>query len=113
MARQLFSLKVSDLPSQQEMQRHPRYLYVIWEAGSDHYKLGIASHPTRRLSALQSGNRRKLSIVAVYHGSSVDCAYFEKAALRYFRAAPGSEWVHANSLDEIVSYLDSFCGDEK
>jgi hypothetical protein len=102
-------LNLSDLPSQQDVQRHPCCLYVIQEADSPHFKIGIAGHPARRISSLQGGNRQKLSIVAAYTGSRADCLYVERVALKFFKASPQSEWVWVDGLAEITEFLDAFC----
>jgi len=105
---EIYRIDVAELPTQQEPQRHSCYLYVLQEAGESHFKIGIATHPARRLSALQGGNRRKLSIVAAYFGTRSDCFYIEQVALRFFKAPPGSEWVWVDSLVEITEFLDAF-----
>jgi T5orf172 domain len=89
------------------------YLYVIQEADDSHFKIGVAGHPARRLSDLQAGNRRRLSVKAAYAGTRANCLYIEKVALKYFRASAGSEWVYAESLPEISEFIDAFCEDSK
>jgi|SRR5687768_2950171 len=103
-------LDLSDLPRVQQVQREIRCLYVIQEGDDCWFKIGIAGHPVRRLSSLQAGNRRLLRLVAAYAGTDAECCFFEKVALRYFKASAGSEWVCATDLSQITDYLDSFCG---
>lgn len=105
-------IDVSSLPGQQEAQEHGCFLYVIEEADTSHFKIGIAGHPRRRLSGLQCGNFRKLNIVAAYQGSRSRCREVELVALKFFRAAPSSEWVWVESLAEITEFLDAFGVDE-
>jgi hypothetical protein len=105
-------IDVASLPAQQDAQALGCVLYVIEEAGSGHFKIGIAGHPRRRLSGLQCGNFRKLSLVAAYQGSRAHCRKIELVALRFFRAAPGSEWVWVDSLAEITEFLGAFEGCE-
>lgn len=106
-------IDVGDLPISQQAQRWDCCLYVIQEADDSHFKIGIAGHPVRRLSSLQAGNRRRLSIVAVYEGTKTNCLYVEKVALKFFRASPGSEWVWTECLPEITEFLDAFCEAEE
>lgn len=105
----LRKLDLAGLPRVQQAQQETRCLYVIQEAEDHYFKIGIAGHPARRLSALQSGNRRKLNLVAAYAGTDAECAFFEKATLKYFKARPGSEWVCVERLDEIIGFLEAFC----
>lgn len=105
-------IDVAALPGQQEAQQPGCILYVIEEAGTSHFKIGIAGHPRRRLSGLQCGNFRKLSLVAAYQGSRSNCREVELVALKFFRAAPGSEWVWVESLTEITEFLGAFEVDE-
>lgn len=112
MAVRLHRLMLTGLPSVQAAQVHRRCLYIIQEEATTYFKVGIAGHPLRRLSALQGGNRRKLFIRAAYHGSSNDCAYCERAVLRYFKAQPKSEWFSAEYIDDVTQFLDSFCEEE-
>lgn len=102
-------IDLSELPAVQETQREACSLYVIQEATESHFKIGVAGHPARRLSDLQAGNRRRLSIVAAYVGTRSNCLYVEKIALKFFRAPPGSEWVYVEGLPEISEFLDAFC----
>jgi hypothetical protein len=104
----LKKIDVGALPGQQEAQWAGCILYVVEEAGTGHFKIGIAGHPRRRLSGLQCGNFRKLNIVAAYQGARSCCREVELIALRFFRAAPGSEWVWVDSLAEITEFLDAF-----
>lgn len=104
-------LELSQLPPIQEAQRQECCLYVVQEGGESHFKIGVAFHPARRLSGLQAGNRRRLAIVAAYAGTRANCLYVEKVALKFFRAAPGSEWVWVEHLSEIAEFLNAFCQD--
>lgn len=106
------NIAIADLPAIQEPALENCYLYVIQEENSSYFKIGIAGHPGRRLSALRSGNRRKLSLVAAYAGYRSDCLYVERVALRFFSAAPGSEWVVAEDVDAIIAFLNAHCGEE-
>lgn len=46
------------------------YIYVIAEAGSGFIKVGVAQNPRARLSTLQTGNPRKLSLEFVHECQS-------------------------------------------
>lgn len=59
-------------------------VYVITEAESGFTKIGIASHPLRRLSALQCGNPHEIILTAVFCGPREDCLRVEKRVLRIF-----------------------------
>lgn len=104
-------IEIEELPTPQQPQIEKRYLYIIGE-DEEHFKIGIASHPLRRLSALQSGNRRKLTIRAAYGGGSAACAYIEKRALKFFKAKIGSEWIRVRDLTEITEFIGAFCEDD-
>lgn len=81
-------------------------LYLISEFGHSFYKVGTAWHPRRRMSNLQCGNPRKLSIAVVFIGNREDCVEIESSILDRFAFQRASgEWVQA-SLDEIVAAID-------
>ncbi len=105
---QLKKVPVSELARQNDITRAACYLYVISEIGTGYYKIGIAGHPARRLSGLQCGNHRHLEIVLSYEGSRASCARVEAAALRFFRARAGSEWVNPEQASDIEAFLSAF-----
>lgn len=99
---------VAELAKQNEVTKASCYIYVVSEAGTNYYKIGIAGHPTRRLSTLQCGNNRRLELFAVYEGSRGDCARIEGAALRFFDAPKGSEWVYVDHSHELEKFFSAF-----
>ncbi len=69
-------------------------VYVLEEEASGFIKVGICIHPTRRVSALQVGNPRKLKLLALYGGIRRDCLAVERETLHNFRVdALRGEWV--------------------
>lgn len=104
----LKKVSLEDLAGQQEVTRAACYVYVVSETGSSYYKIGIASHPRRRLSSLQCGNPRPLELVCAFEGSRANCARAEFIALRFFRARSGSEWLSADCHGEVIELLSAF-----
>lgn len=104
----LRKVAVSSLAGSNHVQAYSCCLYVIQEGDGEHYKIGVAAHPVRRLSTLQCGNRTRLRIVAAYEGSRSSCMAVEKVALKFFGAPAGSEWIWSENPDDIGKYLDAF-----
>ena len=105
------SIKIETLPSINAASPYVCTTYVIREQTDSYLKIGIATHPTRRLCSLQSGNPRKLRFVAVYEGTRTVCHEIEKLAHKYFGVEPKTEWFIGNPNDAI-KYLNSFTDDE-
>lgn len=103
-------LTVEDLPKPQEVQKHVCCLYVIQEGDESYFKIGIAGHVLRRQTILQSGNRRRLKLVAAYAGTRANCLFVENVALKFFKASPSSSWVSVECVSDITDFLDAFCG---
>lgn len=85
-------------------------LYLVQEGKDGPIKVGIAGHPFRRLSGLQSGNYRRLHMRAIYEGPPGACARVERYLLKYF-GTMGGEWLRAE-LDEVLKVLAAFEGAE-
>ena len=43
-----------------------KYIYLIQSLENGYYKIGVSKHPTRRLSALQTGNSSELKLIYSY-----------------------------------------------
>lgn len=84
---------------------HGCCLYLVQEGRHGPVKIGFAEHPVRRLSALQGGNHRKLTLRTIYSGERKVCQEIEKTALRRF-AILRNEWLDA-SLDIMNSFLEA------
>jgi predicted GIY-YIG superfamily endonuclease len=62
------------------------YIYIIKERFRWHYKIGISNNVVGRLSALQTGNPRKLTVVGAYKVKSRRQAHRVETQLhRYLR----------------------------
>lgn len=105
---QITKIDPASLPGMNDVQFDGCCLYVLEECRGNYFKIGIAGHPVRRLSSLQCGNPRRLEIVAAYRGSRAHCKEIEAIALRFFRAAAGSEWFRSETLTEIKEFLGAF-----
>ena len=112
MAR-ILKLDITKLPKVQEPHGPHCCLYVLAEDGGENFKIGVAGHPNRRLTALQGGNRRRLTLVLVYAGTRTNCFEIERSTLRFFGAPRHSEWVYAERLEDIERYLNSFATDDE
>ncbi len=101
----LKQISIATLPKSSELQAHECCLYVIREEESTNFKIGIARHPTRRLSVLQCGNPRRLSFFAVFSGKYNECRFVERSALAKFCADKRSEWVCSVAPDKLISFI--------
>jgi hypothetical protein len=84
-----------------------RHIYLIQEGADGPIKVGVAGHPTRRLTTLQAGNSRRLYLCAVYSGTPEDCCEVERQTLKHFGRLSG-EWLRDNNLDDVVGFLNTF-----
>lgn len=102
------SIKPQAWVSQQQIWEHEYSIYVIQERRKGPVKIGVAGHPFRRLSALQGGNPRVISLRAVYVGTRADCRWIEGAVLfRFSGRAVRGEWLDV-PLEEVLAELDTF-----
>ncbi len=102
------TIKPQDWGRVQEPWSLGQTLYVVEEVETGLIKVGIASHPTRRLSALQGGNPRELALRAVYVGSRKECLDVEHALLRVFPIVR-NEWLKAD-LQAVLKRLSDIEG---
>jgi hypothetical protein len=113
MSRQSISKKLRSIQpalwgGQQDPWSHGCSLYVLQERRQGPVKVGIAEHPIRRLSALQGGNPRRISMRAIYVGSREDCRFIEGAILfRFSGRGLIGEWLDV-PLAEVLSEISSF-----
>lgn len=49
-----------------------RHIYVISESGTNNVKIGISNKPVKRRAEVQTGNPRKLEILATWQGTEKD-----------------------------------------
>lgn len=75
------SIKPEFWNTAQQPWEHGCSVYVVQERRNGPIKAGIASHLLQRLSSLQCGNPRKLSLKAVFCGARSDCHSIEKHVL--------------------------------
>lgn len=85
-------------------------IYVIQEGDGGAIKVGVAGHPARRMSALQSGNPRPLFLRAVFSGGPRDCCDVEEYVHRHFTARALGEWFYAD-LSKVTRVLQTFEGE--
>jgi hypothetical protein len=72
-------------------------LYLIAEVGDTATKVGIATHPIRRLCSLQSGNPRRLYIYSLYPSRRDVCFVAERHLLsKYSDFSMVGEWLRLN-----------------
>lgn len=98
-------IEQGEWPTQNEAWIHGPCLYLIREGEDGPIKIGIASHPTRRLGTHQCGNPRRLHLIAVYVGSRDDCRAVEKETLsRFQRRSIRGEWLSVGA-DAVLEHL--------
>lgn len=85
--------------------RHGPGLYVIREFPTGPVKVGLCSHPRRRLTMLQCGNPRELLLMAVWVGTRAECRAIERATHKEFPRIRG-EWLNAVP-DEVIAFINS------
>ena len=98
-----------------EIQARPGLVYVLKEAGSNFYKVGLTSgNVNDRIKQLQTGNPRKIS--AVFSQMVTDVGQAEKAAkdaVKKYHAQEtyggGTEWYEVAS-NEYSSFLNTIEG---
>lgn len=106
------SIKPDFWGNAQDAWTHGCSLYVIQERRKGPVKVGIAEHPIRRLSALQGGNPRSISLRAIFVGSREDCRFVEGAILfRFSGRGLVGEWLDVR-LDEVLAEVSPFEGIE-
>jgi hypothetical protein len=92
----------------QQAWTHGYSVYVVQERRSGPIKIGIASHPLQRLTALQSGNPRKLTLRAVFCGNREDCKAVEKYILQVFSSfSVLGEWLSCD-LMTVLNEISKF-----
>ncbi len=102
------SIKPDFWTNQQECWPYEYSLYVIQERRKGPVKVGVATHPFRRLSALQGGNPRELTLRAIFVGTRADCRWIESAIhLRFSDRGIRGEWLGV-PCEEILAELASF-----
>lgn len=75
------------------------HLYIIQEHDGP-IKIGVAGHPIRRLSGLQSGNSRKLNLISVYAGAAADRIAIEiEFGLKFQEKRLVGEWFNMTAAD--------------
>jgi len=81
-----------------------KYIYLIQSLEDGYYKIGVSKHPTRRLSALQTGNPSKLKLIETYQSEYAN--YIEKTLQRrYSYLKKEGEWFNM-SISNEVSFKD-------
>jgi hypothetical protein len=88
-------------PVSQWWNGHDCHLYLVQEGEHGAIKIGVAAHPTRRLSSLQCGNKRRLHLKAVYGGTRKDCLKVERAVLQFYNGDIDREWITCD-LEGVV-----------
>jgi hypothetical protein len=115
-ARQYFP----ELQNQAE-QTPGRYVYIIWQAGSHFYKIGIARDPEKRFNQIQSTNPNYLQLL--WYSELLESGWageIEKRIHREYQRArcgqPGQrEWFNLGSHEvdnirtSITAEIDSVC----
>lgn len=82
-------------------------LYVVQEDQCGPLRVGIAEHPLRRLSTLQCGNPRVLSLRAIYCGSRADCRRIERAITDIWsHTALRGSWLDAE-LGKVLADIEA------
>lgn len=105
--RTIKSFDLSRLPTVNEVWPFDSGIYILRENGG-HAKVGLCTHPMRRLSTLQCGNPRQLFFDAIFLGPRPDCRYIELATFQEFRdRIVRGEWIDAASQD-ILRFWDQF-----
>ena len=81
-----------------------KYVYLIQSLEDSRYKIGVSKHPTRRLSALQTGNSSELKLIETYQSEYPHLV--ERALQRkYSYLKKEGEWFDMGISNE-VSFLN-------
>ena len=106
------TIKPEECPRRNETWQHEWALYLIEENDTGLIKVGTAWHPRRRLSTLQCGNPRHLSLKYIFVGSRSDCRFLEKTLLSWMsKDRLVGDWVSI-SADRIMEEINNLLGDE-
>lgn len=78
-----------------------KYVYLIQSLEDGHYKIGVSIHPSRRVSALQTGNSSELKLVESYES---EFAYKIEKSLqrRYSYLKKEGEWFEMSITNEVT-----------
>jgi len=80
-----------------------KFIYLIQSLEDSSYKIGVSIHPTRRLSALQTGNSSELKLVETFQSEYPHLV--ERALQRkYIHLKKEGEWFDFG-ISEEVSFL--------
>lgn len=77
-----------------------KYVYLIQSLEDGYYKIGVSKHPTRRLSALQTGNSSELKLIESYqseHAHKIEKTFHNK--LSFWKLE--GEWFELSLSDEL------------
>lgn len=78
-----------------------KHVYLIQSLEDSTYKIGVSKHPTRRLSALQTGNPSKLKLVKSYESEFAH--KIEKSLQRrYSYLKKEGEWFDMSIINEVT-----------
>ena len=81
-----------------------KYIYLIQSLEDGYYKIGVSKHPTRRLSALQTGNPSKLKLIESYQSEYAN-KIERTLQRRYSYLKKEGEWFNM-SISNEVSFKD-------
>lgn len=88
------------------------YIYFIQEGNSHYYKVGRSNNPIERLKALQTGNRRKLSLYRTIACRDFSSACRLETNLHKYLAGQrdGGEWYKLDKkhIKEIIKFIEMF-----
>jgi len=80
-----------------------KFVYLIQALGTNHYKIGVSKHPTKRLAEEQTSNSLKLKLVRTF--MSEHPFLLEKALHRVFsHVKREGEWYNL-SIDDEVNFI--------
>lgn len=84
------------------------YVYLIHESGTNHYKIGLAGNPEKRLIQLQTGSALELRLIktiAVRNMQGVESALHNKYAA--YRIRDNSEWFEFSDYlrDQVIATM--------
>jgi Meiotically up-regulated gene 113 len=99
------SIKPELWPRNKDVWGHPCCLYFIEEPESGRVKIGSAVHPIRRLSILQCGNSRPLTLRYVFASNRQICVSLERQLLTALKPKKVlGEWVEG-PINSILATL--------
>ena len=101
----MWSVPLDAVPGANEIWSFGSSFYLVREGDDGAIKVGVASHPMRRLADHQVENPRRLHLVAVFAGKRSDCLAVERLVLSILndRIVRG-EWLNAEPR-EILDAL--------